>query len=153
MATKLKIDRRHCESGSVEGTWGKSSIPVDYSWNSHELWINGRCNPEEHPLEEKVREIFEECHEEIRRKYPTLRSDKDIWDVPFTADFDRKNGVSNLVISITFDKGSVGTLSECLEDLDEAGLTVNPRERGLVELVEGENRFSVDGCEFVVMLV
>lgn len=86
MATKLTITRRHSESGDIQGVFGKKSKPIDYSWNSHELWINGRCNPEDHPFESVAESLFEACNEQIRREHPeAIEKHGDVNEVPFEA--------------------------------------------------------------------
>lgn len=57
----VTVTRSHSESGSIVGTAGKSNKKFDLSWNSHELWINGRMNPEDHPLEGHAEHIFDVC--------------------------------------------------------------------------------------------
>ena len=93
--TNLKIVRHHCESGSVIGEYlGKN---LDYSWNSHELWINGKLNPEDHPAEEIAQRIFEECEEHILANC-VLEPDSDLHDVGFTAEYDN-TGITNLKLT------------------------------------------------------
>lgn len=86
MATNLTLVRSHSEFGSIQGVFGKKNKPIDYSWGSHELWINGRCNPEDHPFEEIANSLFEACNAIILRDHPEAVTEHgEVNEVPFTA--------------------------------------------------------------------
>ena len=99
----LTIIRNHSESGSITGTVETKRGPrdVDFSWGSHDLWINGRRNPEDHPLEKKANAIFEEANEQIRAHW---RFTGQIENVPFTAKYTKAKGVHDLALLLQVDE-------------------------------------------------
>lgn len=100
----LTITRRNSESGSIEGTIKtKNGLrPIEYSWDSHTLWINGRSNPEDHPFEQKAMEIFEEADDLIAANWHVLCEEKA--DVPFTAKYSKAKGVHDLKLLFEIDE-------------------------------------------------
>lgn len=149
MPTNLKIRRNHSESGSITGTFGKRT--VDYSWNSHELWINGRCNPEDHPFETIAHELFDACEEQIKQDFP-LREDQDIHEVPFEATIGTGRVVENLQVVARLTREAAGKkLSELADDvaIDIAWPRVIEPSAN-TPLVTGVQAFRVGGVWLVV---
>jgi hypothetical protein len=56
MSIDLNVVRKNSESGEIKGKYKKKL--VDYSWDSHDLWINGLRNPDDHPFERVADEIL-----------------------------------------------------------------------------------------------
>lgn len=152
MATRLNILRRHSESGTVTGTWGKSGRPFDYNWDDRDHRINGRISfvcSEVHPVEQALEDIFSECHREIIKKYPHITLD--VCDVPFSAKYSKKKGVTDLKVHLVYDKGVVSTLNDCVAEVSEIiGQEINAGELGDKEIEQGLNVFQIDGCTFVI---
>lgn len=100
----LTITRHNSESGSIQGTIKTKNGPrqIDYSWNSHELWINGRLNPEDHPFEQKAMDIFEEADSIIAANWTKTCEDKA--DIPFTAKYTKSQNVHDLQILLEIDE-------------------------------------------------
>jgi len=128
MKNRVDISRRHSESGRIAGKINGRRI--EYSWNSHELWINGRCNPEDHPLEEVAQELFETLEEHIKT-IAAINADTDIHEIPFEAIIlDGEIVDFAFVVKIRHDDAKTATVADLIKEL---GVTTKSEIRIIID--------------------